>query len=70
MGEGRLTNDFLSQMSGTRAVVEVAGLQKLMRYICKNGFAHHAAMSGSNVAAVLAEAFETYLGWTVYQHEG
>ena len=46
VGEGVFTNDFLSQMSGTRAVVEVAGLQKLMRYICKNGFAHHAA-SGS-----------------------
>lgn len=69
VGEGVFTNDFLSQMSGTRAVVEVAGLQKLMRYICKNGFAHHAAMSGSNVAPVLAEAFENYLGWTVYHHE-
>jgi L-fucose isomerase-like protein len=51
-------------------VVEVAGLQKLMRHICKNGFAHHAAMSGSNVASVLAEAFENYLGWTVYHHAG
>ena len=70
VGEGVFTNDFLSQMSGTRAVVEVAGLQKLMRYICKNGFAHHAAMSGSNVAPVLAEAFENYLGWNVYHHEG
>ena len=53
-----------------REVVEVAGLQKLMRYVCKNGFAHHAAMSGSNVAPVLAEAFENYMGWTVYHHEG
>lgn len=70
VGEGRLTDDYLSEMSGTRAVVEVAGLQKLMRYICKNGFAHHAAMSQSNVAAVLAEAFETYLGWDVYHHQG
>lgn len=70
VGEGVFTNDYLSQMSGTRAVVEVAGLQKLMRHICKNGFAHHAAMSGSNVASVLAEAFENYLGWTVYHHEG
>jgi hypothetical protein len=26
------------------AVVEVPNLQKLMRYVCKNGFAHHAAM--------------------------
>lgn len=70
VGEGLFTDDYLSAMSGTRAVVEVDGLQKLMRYICKNGFAHHAAMSQSKVASVLAEAFESYLGWTVYQHEG
>jgi L-fucose isomerase-like protein len=70
VGEGRITNDYLSAMSGTRAVVEVPGLQKLMRYVCKNGFAHHAAMSQSRVAGVLAEAFETYLGWDVYCHQG
>lgn len=70
VGEGRLTDDYLSAMSGTRAVVEVPGLQKLMRYVCKNGFAHHAAMNQSSVAAVLADAFETYLGWNVYYHEG
>lgn len=70
VGEGRFTDDYLSAMSGTRAVVEVPGLPKLMRYVCKNGFAHHAAMSQSNVAATLTEAFETYLGWDVYHHEG
>ncbi|MCK6627365.1 MAG: L-fucose/L-arabinose isomerase family protein [Anaerolineae bacterium] len=70
VGEGRITNDYLSAMSGTRAVVEVPGLQKLMRYVCKNGFAHHAAMSKSSVANVLADAFETYLGWDVYHHGG
>ncbi len=70
VGEGRFTDDYLSAMSGTRAVVEVPGLQKLMRYVCKNGFAHHAAMSQSSVASILAEAFETYLGWDVYHHEG
>ncbi len=68
VGEGRLTDDYLSAMSGTRAVVEVVGLQKLMRYICKNGFAHHVAMSQSNVASILTEAFDTYLNWNVYQH--
>jgi L-fucose isomerase-like protein len=70
VGEGRLTDDYLSDMSGTRAVVEVPNLQKLMRFVCKNGFAHHAAMSQSSVASVLAEAFENYLGWDVYHHEG
>jgi len=68
VGEGRFTDDAL-QTFGSRAVVEVPRLQALMRYICKNGFEHHAAMNGSECAQVIAEAFETYLGWDVYRHE-
>lgn len=68
VGEGRFTDDPLSEISGSHAVVEVKDLQRLLRYICKNGFAHHCAMSQSSVAEVLAEAFDTYLGWEVYQH--
>ena len=68
VGEGRFTDDPLATF-GNRAVVEVPGLQKLMRYICKNGFEHHAAMNGSHCAAALAGAFETYLHWDVYRHE-
>jgi L-fucose isomerase-like protein len=68
VGEGRFTDDPLSKISGSHAVVEVKELQRLLRYICKHGFAHHCAMSQSNVAGILAEAFETYLGWEVYQH--
>jgi L-fucose isomerase-like protein len=49
--------------------VEVPGLQRLMKYICKNGFEHHVAMSASHTSSVLAEAFETYFGWDVYHHE-
>ena len=67
VGEGRFTDDPLATF-GTRAVVEVPELQKLMRYICRNGFEHHAAMNGSQCAGVLAEALETYLGWPVYRH--
>ncbi|MDE3198261.1 MAG: L-fucose/L-arabinose isomerase family protein [Acidobacteriota bacterium] len=67
VGEGRFTDDTLETF-GSRAVVEVPGLQKLMRYICRNGFEHHAAMTGAHCAAVLREAFETYLGWPVYVH--
>jgi L-fucose isomerase-like protein len=70
VGEGVFTDDYLSKMSGMKAVVEVPDLQKLMRYVCKNGFAHHAAMNRSNVADILAEAFETYLGWDMYHHQG
>jgi L-fucose isomerase-like protein len=69
VGEGNFTNDPLDTF-GSRAVVEVQGLQRLMKYICKNGFEHHVAMSSSCVADTLAESFETYFGWDVYKHEG
>ena len=69
VGEGRFTDDPLATF-GSRAVVEVPELQKLMRYICRNGFEHHAAMNGSSCAQVLSDAFETYLHWPVYLHGG
>ncbi len=47
VGEGRFTDDPLSPVLGSHAVVEVPELQRLLRYICKNGFAHHCAMSRS-----------------------
>jgi L-fucose isomerase-like protein len=67
VGEGHITDDPLNTF-GSRAVVEIPRLQELLKYICKNGFEHHAAMSASTTASVLAEAFETYLGWDVYCH--
>lgn len=66
-GQGRFTDDPLATF-GSRAVVEVPELQKLMRYICRNGFEHHAAMSASHCARALGEALETYLCWPVYLH--
>lgn len=70
IGEGRFTDDPLSRISGARAVVEVPGLQALLRHICKHGFAHHCAMTNGHVADVLDEAFTTYLGWETYHHAG
>jgi len=67
VGEGWFTDDPLETF-GARAVVEVPGFQALMRFICRNGFEHHAAMSASESAAILQEAFEQYLGWSVYRH--
>ncbi len=69
VGEGEFTDDSLETF-GARAVVEIPEMQKLMRYVCENGFEHHVAVSGSRVASILAEAFETYLGWEVYHHQG
>ncbi|NDJ78972.1 MAG: fucose isomerase [Chloroflexi bacterium] len=68
VGDGVFVDDALDTF-GSRAVVQVPELQGLLHYICKNGFEHHAAMSASYSAAVLAEAFETYLGWDVYHHQ-
>jgi len=68
VGEGEFTDDVLDTF-GARAVVHVPNLQNLMQYICNNGFEHHCAMSASHSAGVLAEAFETYFGWEVYNNE-
>jgi L-fucose isomerase-like protein len=67
VGEGQFTDDPLKTF-GTRAVVQAPELQRLMRHVCKNGFEHHVAMNASHCAGILAEAFETYLGWDVYRH--
>ncbi|MBN1304937.1 MAG: L-fucose/L-arabinose isomerase family protein [Anaerolineales bacterium] len=66
-GEGQLTDDPLDTF-GHRAVAHVQNLQSLMKYICKNGFEHHVAMTIGNVADVLDEAFTTYMGWENYNH--
>ena len=69
LGDGRFTDDPLDTF-GSRAVVRVEELQGLLRYLSKQGFEHHVAMNASHCSTVLAEAFETYLGWDVYHHTG
>lgn len=69
VGEGELTDDPLDTF-GSRAVVHVPNLQKVLQYICRNGFEHHVAMTGSHVADIVAEAFDNYFGWDVYHHQG
>jgi len=66
-GEGQLTDDPLDTF-GHRAVAQVPDLQTLMKYICKNGFEHHVAMTMGSVAEALDEAFTTYMGWQNYHH--
>lgn len=67
VGEGKLTKDPLKTFGGY-GVVEIPNFQKLLAYICNNGFEHHVAVSGSNVAASVSEAMSKYLGWSVYNH--
>jgi L-fucose isomerase-like protein len=67
VGEGEFTDDPLNTF-GTRAVVKVAGLPRLMHVVCQNGFEHHAAMNRSHTAPAVADALGRYLGWEVYHH--
>lgn len=67
VGEGELTDDELKTF-GTRAVAHVPQLQRLLHYICENGFEHHVVMTRSKSAGALAEALGKYLGWETYEH--
>jgi L-fucose isomerase-like protein len=66
-GSGRFTDDPLETFGGA-GVVEIPGLQKLLRYICENGFEHHVAANFSSVAPAVHEATTRYLGWNMYAH--
>lgn len=67
-GEGEITNDPLDTF-GNRAVIYTPGLQKLLAYLCNNGFEHHVAITMGSVANSLDQAFTTYLGWDNYHHK-
>jgi L-fucose isomerase-like protein len=67
LGEGEITDDPYG-MDGGIAVCRIDRLQELMKFLCKNGFEHHVAMGRGEVADVLEEAVDTYLGWDLYVH--
>ncbi len=69
VGEGTFTNDPVDTFGGY-GVVEVPNLQKLLAYICDNGFEHHVAVNLSLVGDIVKEALTKYLGWDVYHHVG
>jgi L-fucose isomerase-like protein len=68
LGEGRFTDDPLDTFGGA-GVVQIPGLQKLLRYICANGFEHHVAANLSSTGPMVEEALTRYLGWEVYSHQ-
>lgn len=68
LGQGMITDDPYG-MDGGIAVCEVNNLQKLMKYLCKNGFEHHVAMVRGHVANIVEEAVGNYLGWELYNHD-
>jgi len=68
VGEGEFTDDPLTTFGGA-GVVRIPNLQKLLRYICENGFEHHVAANLSSVSGAVREAASRYLGWNVYAHD-
>ena len=67
IGEGELTDDPLKTFGGY-GVVKIPNFQKLLRYICENGFEHHVAINPTRVGNGVNEALGNYLGWHVYRH--
>ncbi len=67
LGEGAFTDDPLDTFGGA-GVVRIPELQKLLHYICENGFEHHVAANLAPVSGAVQEAATRYLGWKVYQH--
>jgi len=68
VGQGKFTDDPLNTFGGA-GVVHIPHMQKLLRYICENGFEHHVAANLSSVGAAVHEATTRYLGWEMYWHE-
>ena len=68
VGEGSFTSDALNTFGGV-GVVHIPELQKLLHYICENGFEHHVAANFSTTAAAVHEAAVRYLGWQMYWHQ-
>ena len=68
VGQGQFTTDTLDTFGGY-GVIEVPEFQKLLRFICKNGYEHHVAATKAAVAESIYDALTTYLGWNIYQHQ-
>ena len=68
VGQGRFTDDPLNTFGGA-GVVEILQMQKLLHFICENGFEHHVAANLSTVASAVHEATTRYLGWDMYWHD-
>jgi L-fucose isomerase-like protein len=60
------TDDPLETFGGA-GVAEIPQLQKLLKYICREGFEHHVAANFSDVSKAVHEAAR-YLGWESHHH--
>lgn len=65
-GSGEMLDEEIEKAYfGACGIVTIENLQQKLVAIGRNGFRHHVAISYGNVAHVLKEAFETYLGYTI-----
>src|SRR5437868_13592798 len=60
VGQGKFTDDPLNTFGGA-GVVEITDMQRLLHFICENGFEHHVAANLSSVAPAVYEATTRYL---------
>jgi L-fucose isomerase-like protein len=66
-GAGKFTDDPLETFGGA-GVAEIPQLQKLLKYICREGFEHHVAANFSDVSKAIHEAAVRYMGWESHYH--
>ena len=66
-GPGKFTDDPLVTFGGA-GVAEIPQLQKLLKYICREGFEHHVAANFSDVSKAVHEAAVRYMGWESHYH--
>jgi L-fucose isomerase-like protein len=66
-GPGKFTDDPLETFGGA-GVAEIPQLQKLLKFICREGFEHHVAANFSDVSKAIHEAASVYLGWESHHH--
>ncbi|MFN4190589.1 MAG: L-fucose/L-arabinose isomerase family protein [Pseudothermotoga sp.] len=68
VGEGEISSTD-PKTFGSRGIAKIKNLEKLMNYICLEGFEHHVAINLSQVARSVKEALERYLNIKTYLHE-
>ncbi len=66
-GAGKFTDDPLETFGGA-GVAEIPQLQKLLKFICREGFEHHVAANFSDVSKAVHEAAVRYMGWESHYH--
>lgn len=66
IGEGEILRED-AKTFGSRGIARIESLERLMNYICSEGFEHHVAVSLSRVSNVIFEAMK-YLGVPLYKH--